>query len=40
MPLRMLFSLLAVGAGITEDEAVEQGLPVVQRLVEQGFLVP
>jgi SAM-dependent methyltransferase len=40
MPLRTLFQLLAVGAGIPEQEAVEQGLPVVQRLVEQGFLVP
>jgi hypothetical protein len=40
MPLRTLFQLLAVGAGIGEQEAVEQGLPVVQRLVEQGFLVP
>ncbi|MDT7570879.1 MAG: hypothetical protein QOE05_1053, partial [Actinomycetota bacterium] len=28
------------GAGITEAEAVETGLPVVRRLVEQGFLVP
>jgi SAM-dependent methyltransferase len=40
MPLRTLFSLLAAGAGITESEAVESGLPVVRRLVEQGFLVP
>ena len=39
MPLRTLFSLLAAGAGIAEGEAVEQGLPVVRRLVEQGFLV-
>ena len=39
MPLRTLFSLLAAGAGISEGEAVEQGLPVVRRLVEQGFLV-
>ena len=39
MPLRTLFSLLAAGAGIAESEAVEQGLPVVRRLVEQGFLV-
>ncbi len=38
-PLRTLFALLAAGAGITEDDAVEQGLPVVARLVEQGFLV-
>jgi methylase of polypeptide subunit release factors len=40
MPLRTLFSLLAAGAGISESEAVETGLPVVRRLVEQGFLVP
>jgi hypothetical protein len=40
LPLRTLFSLLAVGAGISETEAVETGLPVVRRLVEQGFLVP
>jgi methylase of polypeptide subunit release factors len=40
VPLRTLFRLLAAGAGITEGEAVETGLPVVRRLVEQGFLVP
>ncbi|MCU1672534.1 MAG: methyltransferase [Frankiales bacterium] len=40
VPLRMLFSLLAVSAGIPDEDAVAQGLPVVQRLVEQGFLVP
>jgi SAM-dependent methyltransferase len=40
MPLRTLFSLLAAAVGIAESEAVEQGLPVVRRLVEQGFLVP
>ena len=40
LPLRTLFALLAAGAGITETEAVETGLPVVRRLVEQGFLVP
>jgi methylase of polypeptide subunit release factors len=40
VPLRTLFALLAAGAGITEDEAIQQGLPVAQRLVEQGFLVP
>ena len=39
MPLRTLFSLLALGAGIPDDEAIQQGLPVVRRLVEQGFLV-
>lgn len=38
-PLRTLFALLAAGAGISEQEAVDQGLPVVARLVEQGFLV-
>lgn len=38
VPLRMLFSLLAVSAQIPEEEAIEQGLPVVQRLIEQGFL--
>jgi hypothetical protein len=38
VPLRMLFSLLAVSAGIPLDDAIEQGLPVVQRLIEQGFL--
>ena len=40
MPLRTLFSLLAAGAGIAESEALAGGLPVVRRLVEQGFLVP
>ncbi len=40
MPLRTLLSLLAAGAGIAESEAIERGLPVVRRLVEQGFLVP
>ena len=40
VPLRTLFSLLAVGAGISEEDAISQGLPVVARLVEQGFLVP
>ena len=40
VPLRALFALLALGAGISEEEAIAQGLPVVQRLVEQGFLVP
>jgi SAM-dependent methyltransferase len=39
LPLRALFSLLATGAGLAESEVVEQGLPVVHRLVEQGFLV-
>ena len=38
-PLGTLFALLAAGAGIAEQDAIEQGLPVVARLVEQGFLV-
>jgi hypothetical protein len=29
---------VARSAGIPEDEAAEQVLPVVERLVEQGFL--
>jgi methylase of polypeptide subunit release factors len=40
IPLRTLFSLLAAAADIGEGEATEQGLPVVRRLVEQGFLTP
>jgi SAM-dependent methyltransferase len=40
MPLRTLFSLLAAGIDLPESEVVEQGIPVVRRLVEQGFLVP
>jgi SAM-dependent methyltransferase len=35
-----LLSVLAGSAGISEDEAAEQVLPVVERLVQQGFLVP
>ncbi|MCW2714601.1 MAG: hypothetical protein JWN88_1648, partial [Frankiales bacterium] len=35
-----LLSVLAVSAGLSEDEAADQVLPVVERLVEQGFLVP
>ena len=35
-----LLAVLASSAGITENEAVEQVLPVVERLVQQGFLVP
>ena len=34
-----LIAVLAGSAGISEDEAAEQVLPVVERLVEQGFLV-
>ena len=35
-----LLSVLAMSAGLTDAEAAEQVLPVVERLVEQGFLVP
>ena len=35
-----LLAVLASSAGISEAEAAEQVLPVVERLVEQGFLVP
>ena len=35
-----LLSVLALSAGISEDDAAEQVLPVVERLVHQGFLVP
>jgi methylase of polypeptide subunit release factors len=35
-----LLAILASSAGLSEDEAAEQVLPVVERLVEQGFLVP
>ncbi len=34
-----LLAVLAVSAGLSEGEAAEQVLPVVRRLVEQGFLV-
>ena len=34
-----LLAVLASSAGLTEDDAAEQVLPVVERLVEQGFLV-
>jgi hypothetical protein len=34
-----LVSVLAGSAGLTDAEAAEQVLPVVERLVEQGFLV-
>lgn len=39
-PLGFLVAVLAASAGIEESEAAEQVLPVVQHLVEQGFLVP
>lgn len=35
-----LLAVLARSAGISDAEAAEQVLPVVERLVEQGFLVP
>jgi len=35
-----LLAVLALSAGISEDDATEQVLPVVERLIEQGFLVP
>jgi hypothetical protein len=35
-----LLTVLASSAGLTEADAAEQVLPVVERLVEQGFLVP
>ncbi len=35
-----LLAVLASSAGISVAEAAEQVLPVVERLVEQGFLVP
>jgi hypothetical protein len=31
--------VLAASAGLADGEAAEQVLPVVRRLVEQGFLV-
>lgn len=37
-PLRDLLLVLALSAGLTEDEAAEQVLPVVRALVGQGFL--
>jgi SAM-dependent methyltransferase len=35
-----LLAVLASSAGISEAEAAEQVLPVVERLVQQGFLIP
>ncbi|MBC7373915.1 MAG: methyltransferase, partial [Frankiales bacterium] len=35
-----LLEVLALSAGISQDDAAEQVLPVVERLVQQGFLVP
>ena len=35
-----LLAVLASSTGLSEGEAAEQVLPVVHRLVEQGFLVP
>jgi methylase of polypeptide subunit release factors len=39
-PLGDLLQVLSTSAGISEAEAAEQVLPVVERLVQQGFLVP
>ncbi|MCW2777685.1 MAG: transferase [Frankiales bacterium] len=39
-PMGALLSVLASSTGLTDAEAAEQVLPVVRRLVEQGFLVP
>ena len=38
-PLGSLVDVLAAATGLSTGEAVEQVLPVVERLVEQGFLV-
>jgi SAM-dependent methyltransferase len=38
-PLGSLIAVLAASAGLSTEEAAEQVLPVVRRLVEQGFLV-
>ncbi len=38
--LGALVAVLAASAGMDDSEAAEQVLPAVQRLVEQGFLVP
>ncbi|MCW2666407.1 MAG: Transferase [Frankiales bacterium] len=35
-----LLAVLAMSAGLSDGEAAEQVLPVLHRLVEQGFLVP
>jgi len=35
-----LVAVLAAAAGLGAGEAAEQVVPVVRRLVEQGFLVP
>jgi SAM-dependent methyltransferase len=39
-PLGDLLSVLAGSAGISEQEAADQVVPVVERLVQQAFLVP
>ncbi len=39
-PMGALLAVLASSTGLTDAEAAEQVLPVVSRLVEQGFLVP
>lgn len=40
VPLGALVSFLASSAGLATDEVVGEVLPVVRRLVEQGYLVP
>lgn len=39
-PLGALLAVLAASAGLSDGEVAGQVLPVVRRLVEQGFLVP
>lgn len=39
-PLGALVAVLAAAVGLTDAAAAEQVLPVVRRLVEQGFVVP
>ena len=39
-PLGDLVAVLAASAGLSTGEAADQVVPVVRRLVEQGFLVP
>lgn len=39
-PLGALLAVLAASAGLADDQAAEQVLPVVEALVRQGFLLP
>ncbi|MEX2289931.1 MAG: hypothetical protein WD794_06350 [Mycobacteriales bacterium] len=39
-PLGHLLGVLAASTGISEAAVAEQALPVVERLVQQGFLIP